>query len=83
MQISFSTWNVHGIVLPLIAHESNEEAFEITEMVITAVFLGVIVAGLSILDIYLLKRCFEQQREEEDAEAPAFPLTVPHYVFAR
>lgn len=55
-------------------------------MVVTAVFLGVIVAGLSILDIYLLKQCFGQRREqEEDGEQPAQfpPLTVPYFAFAR
>lgn len=54
-------------------------------MVVTAVFLGVIVAGLSILDIYLLKQCFGQPREGEDDEQPAeqYPVTVPYYVFAR
>lgn len=54
-------------------------------MVVTAVFLGVIVAGLSILDIYLLKQCFGQSREGEDDEQPAeqYPVTVPYYVFAR
>lgn len=55
-------------------------------MVVTAVFLGVIVAGLSILDIYLLKQCFGQRREQdEDGEQPAQfrPLTVPYFAFAR
>lgn len=55
-------------------------------MVVTAVFLGVIVAGLSILDIYLLKQCFGQRREQdEENEQPAQfpPLTVPYFAFAR
>ena len=55
-------------------------------MVVTAVFLGAIVAGLSILDIYLLKQCFGQRREQdEDGEQPAQfpPLTVPYFAFAR
>lgn len=63
----------------------NEKTLELNDkMVVTAVFLGVIVAGLSILDIYLLKQCFGQQpQDEEDGEAPTFPVTVPYYVFAR
>ena len=61
----------------------NEKTLWLNNMVVTAVFLGVIVAGLSILDIYLLKQCFGQQRGDEDGEPPAFPVTVPYYVFAR
>lgn len=54
-------------------------------MVVTAVFLGVIVAGLSILDIYLLKKCFGQPHEGEDEEQPVeqYPVIVPYFVFAR
>lgn len=61
-------------------------AWSLIIMVVTAVFLGVIVAGLSILDIYLLKQCFGQRREQdEDGEQPAQfpPLTVPYFAFAR
>lgn len=53
------------------------------KMVVTAVFLGVIVAGLSVLDIYLLKQCFgEQQRADDNEDAQVFPVTMP-YFFAR
>lgn len=51
-------------------------------VVVTAVFLGVIVAGFSVLDIYLLKRCFgEEQNQLEDTEpyAQAFPVTIPYF----
>ena len=52
-------------------------------MVITAVFLGVIVAGLSVLDIYLLKQCFgEQQQADDNEDGQVFPVTMP-YFFAR
>ena len=60
-----------------------KERSEPDKMVVTAVFLGVIVAGLSVLDIYLLKQCFgEQQRQEDNEDGQVFPVTMP-YFFAR
>lgn len=80
----FSKCRERGLVHDLLKNNDVEvKPFEANKMVVTAVFLGVIVAGLSILDIYLLKHCFGQPREEEDGEAPAFPVTIPYYVFAR
>ena len=78
-------WNVILNVLLFEELKNWEINLESTNMVVTAVFLGVIVAGLSILDIYLLKQCFGQPREGEDDEQPVeqYPVTVPYYVFAR
>lgn len=60
-----------------------KETFKPDKMVVTAVFLGVIVAGLSVLDIYLLKQCFgEQQRQDDNEDGQVFPVTMP-YFFAR
>lgn len=60
-----------------------KETFKPDKMVVTAVFLGVIVAGLSVLDIYLLKQCFgEQQRHDDNEDGQVFPVTMP-YFFAR
>ena len=60
-----------------------KESSEPDKMVVTAVFLGVIVAGLSVLDIYLLKQCFgEQQRQDDNEDGQVFPVTMP-YFFAR
>ena len=61
-----------------------KETSEPSKMVVTAVFLGVIVAGLSVLDIYLLKQCFggEQQQPDDNEDVQVFPVTMP-YFFAR
>ena len=60
-----------------------KETSEPGKMVVTAVFLGVIVAGLSVLDIYLLKQCFgEQQQLDDNEDGQVFPVTMP-YFFAR
>jgi len=60
-----------------------KEASEPDKMVVTAVFLGVIVAGLSVLDIYLLRQCFgEQQQPDDNEDGQVFPVTMP-YFFAR
>lgn len=59
-----------------------EETFQPDMVVVTAVFLGVIVAGFSVLDIYLLKRCFgEQQQGQQDdtEEEQVFPVTIPYF----
>lgn len=58
--------------------------FEPDKMVVTVVFLGIIVAGLSVLDIYLLKQCFGEQQQQDDNEdrGQVFPVTMP-YFFAR
>ena len=62
---------------------NSKESFEPDKMVVTAVFLGVIVAGLSVLDIYLLKQCFgEQQQPDDNEDGQVFPVTMP-YFFAR
>ena len=60
----------------------TEGTFHPSMVVVTAVFLGVIVAGFSVLDIYLLKRCFgEEQNQLEDTEpyAQVFPVTIPYF----
>lgn len=51
-------------------------------VVVTAVFLGVIVAGFSVLDIYLLKRCFGEEQNQQDNTEPyaqVFPVTIPYF----
>lgn len=62
-----------------------KKALKPDKMVVTAVFLGIIVAGFSVLDIYLLKQCFgEPQRQDDnnDDVQEVFPVTIP-YFFAR
>ena len=60
-----------------------KETSEPEKMVVTVVFLGIIVAGLSVLDIYLLKQCFgEQQQPDDNEDGKVFPVTMP-YFFAR
>jgi len=57
-----------------------KESSEPDKMVVTAVFLGVIVAGLSVLDIYLLRQCFgEQQRPDDNEDGQVFPVTMPYF----
>lgn len=75
--------NKNNIDVAKVNETRPKERSEPDKMVVTAVFLGVIVAGLSVLDIYLLKQCFgEQQRQEENEDGQVFPVTMP-YFFAR
>lgn len=75
--------NKNNIHVAKVNETRPKERSEPDRMVVTAVFLGVIVAGLSVLDIYLLKQCFgEQQRQEENEDGQVFPVTMP-YFFAR
>lgn len=65
----------------------TKKSFKPDKMVVTVVFLGVIVAGLSVLDIYLLKQCFgeqprQRQNENNEDVQQVFPVTMP-YFFAR
>lgn len=81
LQRLLNVWNV--LICPLRRRAKKWDILKSRNMVVTAVFLGVIVAGLSILDIYLLKQCFGQPQEDEEDERPAYPVTIPYYVFAR
>ena len=80
---SAKTSDKNNFELSKVDETHTKEPSEPGKMVVTAVFLGVIVAGLSVLDIYLLKQCFgEQQQPDDNEDRQVFPVTMP-YFFAR